>query len=174
MRTPYNAPSTLLAALCCVGLLASSCGSGQSSAEGTTLEDLSSYPLADADGGDVNLNDWSGRPLVINYFAGWCAPCRGEIPAFSQTADAYAPDVAIVGISRDTDTDTWRSFVAETGASFPTFYEGQGEGTFEAVGALGMPTTVFVSADGQVVDVHSGPLTADDLENKIQEELLNG
>ena len=137
--------------------------------------DIGSFRLRTTDGGEITLADFHGTPLVVNYFAAWCAPCRAELPAFEQVSREVAADgVRFIGISRDNDESSWRSFIAETGVTFQTVFEGSVGGSFEAVAAKGMPTTVFVRADGSVAEVFSGALPEDTLRAKIDEFLLAG
>ena len=84
------------------------------------------------------------------------------------SCETFADDgVQFLGISRDIDETTWKSLIAETGVSFPTVFEGSGEGSFEAVGATGMPTTLFLRSDGTVADVFSGLLPESTLREKV-------
>lgn len=131
-------------------------------------EGLLGFPVTTADGSDAVLADFTGQPLVVNYFAAWCGPCRAELPTFEDVSNEVAPDgVRFLGISRDIDETTWKSFIAETDVSYPTVFEGSGEGSFEALGASGMPTTVFLRSDGTVADVFSGLLPESTLREKV-------
>lgn len=121
------------------------------------------------DDGVTDLSDFDGQPLVVNYFAAWCPPCRAEIPAFNNVAADYDGDVAFIGISRDADHDAWRSFVDETGLTYTSVFEGQGQGSFEALDGIGMPTTLLIDADGSIAENHAGALTESALRDLIEE-----
>lgn len=153
-----------LAAVVIVGVVIANPFAGKDEAP----EGLLGFPVTTADGSDAILADFTGSPLVVNYFAAWCPPCRAELPTFSQVSSEVADDgVQFLGISRDIDETTWKSLIAETGVSFPTVFEGSGEGSFEAVGATGMPTTLFLRSDGTVADVFSGLLPESTLREKV-------
>lgn len=111
------------------------------------------FALTDLDGGTVRLEALRGRPVVLNFWATWCPPCRVEIPAFSRLA-ARRPDVAVLGIAADGTPETLRAAAAELGATYPIL-----QGTpavFAAYGVTTYPTTVVLDADGRVVHANTG------------------
>ena len=95
---------------------------------------------------------------MVNYFAAWCAACRAELPDFEQVHREVRDDVTFLGVSRDNVTSSWLSQIDEFGLTYTTVFEGNIAGSFAFVNARAMPTTVFISADGTVEQVFSGPL----------------
>ena len=126
--------------------------------------------LVTLDGEDFPLTSVVGEPTVLNFFASWCGPCRAELPEFQEVSQAVADDgVRFVGINtRETDVDSARELIDQTGVTY-TVALGDDGSLFEQIGGLGMPTTAFVDATGNIVEVHSGILRGDDLASKIQE-----
>lgn len=105
------------------------------------------------DGGSFTLSSQEG-PVVLNFWASWCAPCREEIPAISSFADAN-PDVTVIGVAvQDTD-EASRQFAREVGATYPLAL-----GTSEIAEAyppvFGLPYTVVIDDDGTVVEIYNG------------------
>ena len=134
---------------------------------------LDQFQFETVTGDSVTLAAYEGQPLVVNYFASWCAPCRAELPAFNQvSAEVAADGIVFVGVSRDNDVNTWQSFVEDVGVDFDTVYEGANTGSFEFLDAKGMPTTVFIRADGSVAEVFSGLLPEATLQEKIDQHLM--
>lgn len=155
-----------LAAVALLGFIATTSGS-----DSDGPNSLTDFTFQTTDGGELTLSDLEGTPLVVNYFAGWCAPCRAELPDFEAVHQELQDEVMFVGISRDGVTDSWRALVEETGVTFTTVYEGNVQGSFAFLEATGMPTTVFIGADGTVERVWSGALTDDKLRELIAEHL---
>lgn len=122
--------------------------------------------LGALDGGaDRTLGELMGRPMVVNFFASWCAPCVIEMPAIENVHQDLGDQVAFVGLaSRDAPADA-RETVEATGVTYPTFADADDAVTW--FGGLSMPTSVFLDATGKVLDVHSGPLTEDELRAEI-------
>ena len=118
--------------------------------------------------GDTRLGDLlDGKPLVVNFFARTCQPCRKEMPAFQNVYDDVQDEVGLVGVSEDVTEDDARTMVEQTGVTFPTYLDGTLK-TLLLFGGNGLPTTVFIAADGRVVDVSLGRLDADDLRDEIE------
>jgi cytochrome c biogenesis protein CcmG, thiol:disulfide interchange protein DsbE len=104
----------------------------------------------------------------VNFFASWCVPCVEEMPAIEAVHQSLGDQVTIVGLAnQDRDEDALAT-VEATGVTYPTY----GDPDASAIGYFGglsMPTTVFIAADGTVVDVNSGPLTEAELRTKISD-----
>jgi thiol-disulfide isomerase/thioredoxin len=173
---PFSPVSLLVAAgLAAVALVALlfvfGGGSSSDSADGGD-SGFRALAFTTESGDTADLNDYVGQPLVVNFFAAWCAPCRRELPDFEAVATDNLDTVKFLGVSHDLDESTWRNLVAETGVTFETVFQ-PGSEIHTAVEAQGMPTTIFVSADGELLDVHTGLMTADVLQDRIDELLLD-
>lgn len=123
------------------------------------------------DGGEESsLSEFYGQPLVVNFFASWCAPCRAELPDFEEVHVAAGDRVQIVGVSHDIDESSWKSLIDEVGVTFPTVFQPNQE-IWESLDLFGMPSTVLITPDGEVVHVFQGPLNATLLTELIGEHL---
>jgi cytochrome c biogenesis protein CcmG/thiol:disulfide interchange protein DsbE len=123
------------------------------------------------DGPDAALGDLlTGAPVVVNFFASWCVPCVEEMPAIEAVHRSLGARVTFVGLAnQDRDEDALAT-VDATGVTYATY----GDPDASAItyfGGLSMPTTVFIAADGTVVDVNNGPLTEAELRAKITDVL---
>ena len=120
-------------------------------------------------GGTATIGDHLDRPLVLNFFASWCTPCITEMPAL-ESAHQQRPDIAFVGLAANDTPTRAREIVAETGVTYVTGLDRDAP-IGNALGILGMPTTVFISADGQVRYQHTGALTLDQITTHINTHL---
>jgi len=124
-------------------------------------------------GGRVSETSLSGKPTVINFYASWCTVCKGELPAFQAAAQRIGGRVNFLGVnpqSNDTDGDQ-AAMIRAAGVTYPTARD-SGDGLlrlFDTTGSL--PVTVFVRADGTVVDVHLGGLTGESLGQLLHTDL---
>lgn len=126
--------------------------------------------FATLDGDTINFTDYAGSPLVVNFFAASCAPCVAEMPAFQSVSTELDGEVAFVGVSEDRRAEDGVDLVATTGVTYDTGWDPDGD-IYAIFGGLAMPTTVLITADGQVTTVHAGALTADALRDLIAENL---
>lgn len=126
-------------------------------------------PRLDGDG-DVDTADLVGRPAVLNVWATWCAFCVEELPELEEVHRELAGAVRFVGIDREDDRERARELAARTGVSFELVEDRDGS-YVRALEVRGMPSTVFVDADGVIRYRHTGPLAADRLRELIAEHL---
>lgn len=108
-----------------------------------------------------------GRPVVMNILASWCGPCERELPVLMEAAEAN-PDIAFLGVDHLDQRESAEAFLEENEVDFPTVFD-QGGDVAAAIGGRGMPTTGFFDADGQMVAMQTGELTAATLEERLDE-----
>jgi cytochrome c biogenesis protein CcmG/thiol:disulfide interchange protein DsbE len=117
-------------------------------------------------GGTASFADYRGKPLVVNFFASWCVPCRKEMPDIERVHRDLGDQVQVLGLAlRDSERDA-TSVVDETGVTYDIARDPSGK-LFSAFGGLNMPSTFLVSADGLVVEARPGALSEEDLRGLI-------
>lgn len=131
----------------------------------TQVRTLPEFSMPDLDGTETSILNWPDQPLIINFWATWCAPCLREIPMLMEYQQQH-PDVQIVGIAVDSE-EAVRDFAADMAFSYPVLV---GPGSFEAAAAFGveyvaLPLTVFVAADRRLLATHMGEVHPSQLEN---------
>ena len=116
---------------------------------------------------NLSLAQLRGRPLVLNFWASWCPPCRKEMPALAATARKAGDHVAFVGVDTNDARSDALSFAAKTGVGYPLAYDANASvaGTYAV---NGLPTTFFISATGQLVGEQVGGMTAGRLAQLLQ------
>lgn len=130
------------------------------------VDKLPDFSLANLAGEQQSIQSWPGKPMLVNFWATWCAPCLREIPMLKEL-QAARPDVQIVGIAIDR-AELVSQFAADIQFNYPILV-GQNE-AWAAAGALGveiyaLPFTIFTGADGSILGVHTGELHAEHLDN---------
>jgi thiol-disulfide isomerase/thioredoxin len=134
------------------------------------------YVVKDMDGKDVNLADYKGRPLLLNFWATYCGPCKTEIPIFVEMVEKYREQkLAILGISIDDSPADLRPFAAEFKMNYPVLV-GLGHDdlleTYDAVFLI--PITWFVKPDGTIHLKHPGSATREWFDEQIRALLPPG
>jgi len=130
----------------------------QSGAKRTAAPD---FTVLDADGKEVRLSDLFGKPIVLNFWASWCPPCRGEMPDFDKVYGEVKDDITFVMVDmtdgqRETQA-TGAKFAADQGFAFPVYFDTKGEAA-GAYGVTSIPSTVFIDRDGFIVAGAEGAL----------------
>lgn len=116
------------------------------------------FALVDLDGASVSLESLRGRPVVLNFWATWCAPCAVEHPVLLEGARAYAGDVAFYGVLYGDKAEAARTFLAARGAAYPTLVD-EDQSTAIDYGVAGVPETFFIDKEGKIAKKVSGPLS---------------
>jgi cytochrome c biogenesis protein CcmG/thiol:disulfide interchange protein DsbE len=119
---------------------------------------------------DKLLESRAGRPLVINFFASWCAPCRAELPDLAAAHAEYGDEVDFIGVAfQEASESAAARLLFETGITYPIVEDPDGALLRELGTLPTMPTTIFVTADGVIVERHHGLILADQLSERIEE-----
>ena len=126
--------------------------------------------LLDRNGNAVKLSDFYGKPIVLNFWASWCPPCKAELPDFDAAYKKYEGEVVFLMVNM-TDGDretvaTAKQFVESMGYTFPVYFDTKYEAAY-AFGVSSIPQTYFFDADGNVVARATGLIYANQLEEGI-------
>lgn len=113
--------------------------------------------------GRISLAELRGTPVVLNFWASWCDPCRQEAPVLEAGwREAGQDGVLVLGLDMQDNPDDAREFLRKFNITYPNVRDG-GKESFRRYGAIGIPETFFISARGEVVSHVVGAITADQL-----------
>ncbi len=125
------------------------------------------FVLATPDGGTLRLSDLQGKPLLVNFWASWCTPCRQEMPEIVKSYNAHrAAGLVVVAVNLQENAAQVRAFAQEFGMSFPIVIDrdgGVGDAWHIGGPVQGIPSSYFLDAAGVVQARVYGPLTAETL-----------
>ena len=127
--------------------------------------------LTDFEGESFSLQDYEGRPVVMNFWASWCPFCAAEMPDFEKVHRSLSEDVTFLGIDQcescqGGSRDAAERLARETGVSYRLAEDPNGS-VFVAFGGSSMPTTIFIDANGLVVENVGGMLSEGQLRDYI-------
>jgi peroxiredoxin len=120
-----------------------------------------------ATGGEVRLDNYRGKVLVLNFWATWCAPCRAEMPAIEYVYRTHRErGLEVLAVDLQERDDEVLAFLSDVGASFPSAIDATGE-TTRRYRANALPTTFLIDRQGVIRDVRVGPYTEQMLEERL-------
>lgn len=128
------------------------------------------FVVKDMHGADVRLADLKGRPIILNFWATWCGPCKVEIPALNELAEQYkAQQLTILGISVDDTPEDLKAFAAEYKINYPVIV-GRDQSRLQDVydSVMMIPVTWYIRPDGTVFLKHKGPATREWFEDQLK------
>jgi thiol-disulfide isomerase/thioredoxin len=130
------------------------------------------FELRNLNGNQVHLSDFRGKAIVLNFWATWCAPCRREIPWFTEFQKEYGPrGLQIIGVSMDNDGgDAIASFVQRKGIGYIVLL-GDGHVSSLYGGMEVLPTTYYISPHGDLIASVTGMISRTEVEQDIKEVL---
>jgi thiol-disulfide isomerase/thioredoxin len=146
--------------------------SSSSSGEGTTCDAQGAanfdFVLKNEHNVAVNMADYKGKVVLLNFWATWCGPCKTEIPAFVELYDQYKDKgLVIVGVSVDDSPEQLQAFMKEFHMNYPVLQMTPDIET--AFGPFyGYPTSFFIARDGSICVKHLGPATKEQFEKQIK------
>jgi len=118
--------------------------------------------FTDADGNEVKLSDYFGKPIVFNLWASWCGPCKMEMPHFAKAMEEYGDDVHFILVNIDDDLETVKKFLDDNDYPFEAYLDKDYEVSYNySTGSI--PVTYFIDKDGNVVTGYLGAMPEDAL-----------
>ena len=132
--------------------------------------DAPDFTVYDIEGKEVRLSDYFGKPIVLNFWASWCGPCKMEMPHFEEKSGELAGEVQFLMVNvtdggRET-VETASAFIAGEGYTFPVFYD-TAYSASSAYGAYSLPTTIFINAEGHAIAQAVGAIDSATLQKGI-------
>lgn len=144
--------------------------SGNTESGETTVETAPDFTMTNASGEEVKLSDFFDKPVVLNFWASWCGPCKSEMPHFEDAYQKYGEDINFVIVNltdgaRET-VENASDFIEEQGYTFPLYFDTNTEGAM-TYGTYSIPVTYFIGADGVPIAQANGALDAATLQKGL-------
>ncbi|MGV8905421.1 MAG: TlpA family protein disulfide reductase [Acetobacterium sp.] len=124
------------------------------------------FTVFDTQGNKVKLSDFAGQPIVLNFWASWCPPCKAEMPTFNEVYADAKNDIVFLMIDQvDGQRETQakgQQYVDDQGFSFPIYFDNDQEAGI-AYGISAIPTTLFIDSEGNIVSSNKGAISKEAL-----------
>lgn len=125
------------------------------------------FTVYDADGNEVHLSDYFGKPIVLNFWASWCGPCKHEMPAFDAAHQELDGKVQFLMVNitdgQKETLETAAEFISKNSYTLPVFFDTEGEAAY-TYAAYALPTSYFIDAEGYIIAQARGAIDAETLQ----------
>lgn len=140
---------------------------GETVSQPQQVPDFTAYDL---EGNEVKLSDYFGKPIVLNFWASWCGPCKSEMPHFEEKYLELKDEVTFLMVnmtdnSRET-VEIASKFIADSGYTFPLLYDTASSAAY-TYSVYSLPTTYFIDAEGNGIAQATGAIDAATLQRGI-------
>ena len=119
-----------------------------------------SLPALGEPGNTISLASYEGQPVIVNFFASWCGPCRRETPLLARYYESHARHIKMIGIDANDQQAAALSFVARAGVRYPVGWDPFPAVTTTSYGVYALPQTFFLNAQHKIVAHVLGAVTA--------------
>ncbi|MFI5323060.1 MAG: TlpA disulfide reductase family protein [Thermodesulfobacteriota bacterium] len=119
-------------------------------------------------GKKISLDDFKGKPVILNFWATWCGPCKEELPVFQKMWNKYKDkDVAFIGIDVMDDRSNAAEFIKNNDITYTILYDQQGE-ISSKYKVVALPATFFINKEGKIAVKNYGPFIGEEGEKKFK------
>ena len=125
------------------------------------------FKMKDMNGNDVQLSHLLDKPVVLNFWASWCPPCKAEMPSFEKLYNQYGNDVNFVMVSVDDTMSDAKSFLTQYRYTFPAYLDAYNEGYYE-YSVKSIPRSYFITTKNEIFISHLSYISVDQLEENIK------
>ncbi len=119
------------------------------------------FTVVDIDGNEIKLSDMRGKPVIVNFWASWCGPCKSEMPDFDEAYKKYGDEICFMMVNMTDGSSetvsTASKFIASKGYSFPVYYDTKMEAAI-AYNVYSIPATYFIDSEGRGVAYAPGAI----------------
>lgn len=120
------------------------------------------FTLTDLGGQSVSLSSFRGKPVLLNFWASWCPPCRKEMPELQKFHERYGDQIALLGVNWGESAKTVKEFLESFGVRYLNLLDERGT-AFVLYRLTGIPESFFIDPEGFIRGVWIGPLTAEEI-----------
>ncbi|GGE62601.1 peroxiredoxin family protein [Priestia taiwanensis] len=135
------------------------------------VQSAQDFELKTIEGKSIQLSDYRGKNVIVNFWAHWCPPCKEEIPVLQKFYEEREENFVLLTVSpmeRAADVEKMKSFVTQYNMTFPVLIDMKGE-VSNSYRVLTIPTTFFINPNGDIVHKQIGPLSSEQLYNIVHQ-----
>ncbi|PIT93259.1 MAG: hypothetical protein COU06_00995 [Candidatus Harrisonbacteria bacterium CG10_big_fil_rev_8_21_14_0_10_38_8] len=133
------------------------------------FDKFSQATLTNYQGNTVSLEEFRGKPLVINSWAVWCPFCKAELPDFAKLQSEFSDQIVVIAIDRQEPIEVVKNYTNELGISeMMLFLIDSSDSFYKSIGGFSMPETIFINSIGEIVVHKRGPMELNEMQEHVR------
>lgn len=129
------------------------------------------FTVLNNEGENINLSDFFGKPIIVNFWASWCGPCKMELPEFEEAYKIYGEEIEFLMVNLTDEygetVESVKKFTKDNNYSFPLYFDTEYSAS-NAYGVYSIPRTLFINKDGNIVKSFTGVIDKETLDRYIK------
>lgn len=163
----------LIVSLLVVGIYLIETTGQSNNTDASDFDRVADIELTDYDGNSIRLDEFRGKPLVINSWATWCPFCLAELPDFGRLQTEYRDQIKVIAINRRESPQGVQAYTDDVEVTDKLLFLLDDDDSFyQTIGGFSMPETIFVNASGEIVVHKRGPMELDEMQEHT-EKIIN-
>lgn len=135
------------------------------------MKKANDFTVINNEGESVSLSDFFGKPIIVNFWASWCGPCKMELPEFEKAYKTYGEEIEFLMVNLTDEygetVESVKKFTKDNNYNFPLYFDTEYSAS-NAYGLYSIPRTLFINKDGNIVKSFTGVIEKETLDRYIK------
>lgn len=137
-----------------------------------SADNVLNLEFTDINGRKVKLKEFAGKPMIVNAWATWCPFCVEELEAFAEVKAEFGDSIEVIAVDRAEPVKTAKTYIEKLAIKDDLIWLlDPKDSLYKTIGGFSMPETLFIKADGTINFHKRGPMTVDEIRDRVQELL---
>ncbi len=133
----------------------------------SSTSEIMDFSLKDINGNNINISDYKGKKVFVNFWATWCPPCNQEIPYINQISKENQDDIKVITVNLGEGKDTVQKYINQKGYDMTVLLDDKGE-VADKYMVYSIPTSYLLDTNGNIVDKHTGTMSMEELKKFME------
>ena len=133
----------------------------------SSTSEIMDFSLKDLNGNNINISDYKGKKVFVNFWATWCPPCNQEIPYINQISKENQDEIKVITVNLGEEKDTVQKYIKQKGYDMTVLLDSNGD-VADTYMIYSIPTSYLLDTNGNIVDKHTGTMSMEELKKFME------